>query len=187
MLSHSAVSDSLRPHGLQPTRCLCPWGFSRQEYWSGLPCPPPGDLPDPEIEPNSPALQVNSLPSEPPGKPKNPGVVEWVAYSFSFSDPGIEPRSSTLQTDSLPAELPGKPILTYDILHLFKCTIVFFPNVYTCKTKIIKLSVILKCFLLCFGDPILSDPPFLCQGKISLLSDLQINLHFLYFHICGIT
>ena len=35
-------------------------GFSRQEYWSGLPCPPPGDLPDPEIEPRSPALQVDS-------------------------------------------------------------------------------------------------------------------------------
>ena len=37
-------------------------GFSRQEYWSGLPCPPPGELPDPGIEPMSPALQVDSLP-----------------------------------------------------------------------------------------------------------------------------
>ena len=45
------------------------WGFSRQEYWSGLPCPPPGDLPDPEIEPRSPALQVYSLLSEPARKP----------------------------------------------------------------------------------------------------------------------
>ena len=35
------------PHGLQPVRLLCPWGFSRQEYWSGLPCPPPGDLANP--------------------------------------------------------------------------------------------------------------------------------------------
>ena len=43
--------------------------FSRQEYWSGLPCPSPGDLPDPGIEPVSPALQADSLPSEPPGKP----------------------------------------------------------------------------------------------------------------------
>ena len=40
-----------------------------QEYWSGLPCPPPGDLPDPGIEPRSPALQIDSLPSESPGKP----------------------------------------------------------------------------------------------------------------------
>ena len=43
--------------------------FSRQEYWSGLPCPSPGDLPDPGIEPVSPALQADSLPSEPPGSP----------------------------------------------------------------------------------------------------------------------
>ena len=40
--------------------------FSRQEYWSGLPFPSPGDLPNPEIEPRSPALQADSLPSEPP-------------------------------------------------------------------------------------------------------------------------
>ena len=39
-------------------------GFSGQEYWSGLPCPPPGDLPDPGIEPASPALQADSLPAD---------------------------------------------------------------------------------------------------------------------------
>ena len=50
-------------------RLLCPWGFSRQEYWSGLPCLPPGDLPNAGIEPRSPTLQADSLPSEPPGKP----------------------------------------------------------------------------------------------------------------------
>ena len=49
-------------------------GFSRQEYWSGLPGPLPGDLPNPGIQPRSPALQADSLPSEPPGKPKNIGV-----------------------------------------------------------------------------------------------------------------
>ena len=43
--------------------------FSRSEYWSGLPFPSPGDLPDPGIEPGSPTLQANTLPSEPPGKP----------------------------------------------------------------------------------------------------------------------
>ena len=48
--------------------------FSRQEYWSGLPCLPPGDLPNPGIEPRSPALQVDSLPSELRGKRKNTGV-----------------------------------------------------------------------------------------------------------------
>ena len=44
-------------------------GFSRQEYWSGLPFPSPGDLPDPGIEPRSPALQAAALTSQPPGKP----------------------------------------------------------------------------------------------------------------------
>ena len=50
-------------------------GFPRQEYWRGLPCPPPGDLPNSGIEPASPvslvspALQVDYLPTEPPGKP----------------------------------------------------------------------------------------------------------------------
>ena len=43
--------------------------FSRQEYWSGLPFPYSGDLPNPGIEPGFPALQADSLPSEPPGKP----------------------------------------------------------------------------------------------------------------------
>ena len=45
-------------------------GFSRQEYWSGLPFPSPEDLPDLGIEPMSPALQADALPSEPPGKSK---------------------------------------------------------------------------------------------------------------------
>ena len=48
--------------------------FSRQAYWSGLPFPPPGDLPNPGIELRSSTLQTDSLPSEPPGKPKNSGV-----------------------------------------------------------------------------------------------------------------
>ena len=46
-------------------------GFSRQEYWSGLPFPSSGDLPDPGIKSRSPTLQGDSLPSEPPGKPQN--------------------------------------------------------------------------------------------------------------------
>ena len=45
-------------------------GFSRQEYWSGLPFPSPGDLPNPGIELRSPEFQADTLTSEPPGKPK---------------------------------------------------------------------------------------------------------------------
>ena len=44
-------------------------GFSREEYWSGLPFPSPGDLPKPGIETRSPAVQTDALPSKPPGKP----------------------------------------------------------------------------------------------------------------------
>ena len=72
VFSRSVVSDSSWPHGLQPARLLCPWGFSRQEYWSGLPCLPPGDLPNPGIEPRYPTLQADSLLTEPPGKPWPP-------------------------------------------------------------------------------------------------------------------
>ena len=43
-------------------------GFSRQEYWSGLPFPSPGDIPNPGFEPGSPTLWADALPSEPPGK-----------------------------------------------------------------------------------------------------------------------
>ena len=61
--AQSLQSHSLWPKlcGLLPTRLLSPMGFSRQEYWSGLACPPPRDLPDPGTEPSSPALQVDSL------------------------------------------------------------------------------------------------------------------------------
>ena len=48
--------------------------FFRPEYWSGWPFPSPGDLPNQGIEPRSPSLQADSLPAEPQGKPKNPGV-----------------------------------------------------------------------------------------------------------------
>ena len=89
-LSHFAVQQKLAQHCkstmslclvaqlhltffnlMEPARLLCPWGFSRQEYWSGLPCPSPGDLPNPGIKPRSSTLQADSLPSEPPGNPKS--------------------------------------------------------------------------------------------------------------------
>ena len=67
----SAVSNSLQPYDCTPQVPLS-MGFSRQEYWSGLPCPPPGDLPDPGIKhtaPVSSALQADALPTQPLGKP----------------------------------------------------------------------------------------------------------------------
>ena len=59
----SVMSDPLWPHELSEEldRFLCPWDFPGKEYSSGLPCPPPGDLPDLRIEPMSPAWQANSV------------------------------------------------------------------------------------------------------------------------------
>ena len=64
--SRSVVSDSLRPPWTVAYQAPPSMGFSRQECWSGLPFPSPGDLPNPGIEPGSPALQADALPSEPP-------------------------------------------------------------------------------------------------------------------------
>ena len=70
----SAVSDSLRPMWTVARQAPLSTGFSRQEHWSGLPCPPPRDLPDPGIEPASPAfpaLADEFFTTEPPGKPES--------------------------------------------------------------------------------------------------------------------
>ena len=63
------MSDSLQFHGREARQSPLSMGFSKQAYWNGLPFPPPEDLPDPEIEPTSPALQVDSLPLSHRGSP----------------------------------------------------------------------------------------------------------------------
>ena len=70
-------------------------GTHQPRTWSGLSQPPPGDLPNPGIEPRS---------------PNNTGVRILAFSPGDFPDPGIEPGSPALQVDSLPAELPGKPL-----------------------------------------------------------------------------
>ena len=76
---------SLQPHGLHPHQVPLSMGFSRQGNWSSLPFPSPGDLPDPGIEPRSPALQADSLPTELPGKPKRTvRCLEFHTYLISF-------------------------------------------------------------------------------------------------------
>ena len=97
VLCHAIVSDSLQPHGPQPARLLCPWGFSRQEYWSELPCPPPGDLPNPGMEPRSPTLQVDSLPVAMHGT-KNKGHNISPMHINSSGPPARTPQSKLLLT-----------------------------------------------------------------------------------------
>ena len=84
---------------------------SPREYWSGLPCPSPGDLPDPGIKPRSPALQSDSLPSEPQGKPKNTGVgslsfLQWIFPIQELNQGLLLCRRVLYQ----PTKLSGKPI-----------------------------------------------------------------------------
>ena len=72
---HALLQGAFLTQGLKPGLPIAGRFFTNraireaQEYWSGVPFPSPGDLPDPGIEPGSPSLQADSLPSEPPGKP----------------------------------------------------------------------------------------------------------------------
>ena len=68
-VSHSVMSDCLQPHGLVAHQAPLSMELSRYKYWSGLPFPSPGDLPNPGIKPMSSALPADSLPSEPQWKP----------------------------------------------------------------------------------------------------------------------
>ena len=69
-VSHSVISNSLQPHVLySPTGSSVHGDSPGKENWSGLPFPSPGDLANPRIQPGPLALQADSLPSEPPGKP----------------------------------------------------------------------------------------------------------------------
>ena len=83
-------------------------GILQVQILEWVPCPPPGDLPNPGVEPRSSALQVESLPAEPPGKPKNTGLGSLSLFQQIFPTqikPGIKPGSPALQVDSLPTEL----------------------------------------------------------------------------------
>ena len=68
-VNHSVLSDSFETPRTVAHQTPLSLESSRQEYWSKLPFPSPGDLPDPGIEPRFPTLQADSLPSELPGKP----------------------------------------------------------------------------------------------------------------------
>ena len=100
-------------------------GFSRQECWSGLPFPSPGDLPDPGIEPGSPALQADTLPSESPGKPPtivwpqvnnregtqpHPSTENWIKDLLSMAPP-IRTRPGFPLSQSLLSGNSHKPLI----------------------------------------------------------------------------
>ena len=74
------MSDSLWPCELEPTRLLCPWDSPGKN--AGVPFPSPGDLPDPEVEPGSPALQADSF------QPKPLGLLSWTQAQTLVKDWG---------------------------------------------------------------------------------------------------
>ena len=111
------MSDSWRTPWNVAQQAPLSMEFSKQEYWRGLPCPPPGDLPNPRIEPRSPTL--HSLPFEPPGKPSASGTelacqcrrcTETWVWSLGWEDPleeGIATLSSILTWRIPWTEEPG--------------------------------------------------------------------------------
>ena len=96
------------PHGLQPARLLCPWNFPGKNTGAGLSFPTSGDLPNPGVEPRSPALQADSSQAEPPGKPKNTGMGGLSLLQEIFPTLELNWDLLQLQADSLPAELSGE-------------------------------------------------------------------------------
>ena len=99
MLSHSSCVKLLVIPWTVACQAPLLMGFIRQEYLSGLPCPPPGDLLDPGIKSVSPALH-GSLPTEPPGKSLTP-------------QPGIKPIAPALKGKVLTTGPPGKSLFSY--------------------------------------------------------------------------
>ena len=110
------MSDSLQPHDYTVH------GILQARLLEWVPFPSPGDLPYTGIESKFPALQADSLPVEPQGKPKNTGMgslssstnlpdpeIDLPDPGIDLPDPGIKPGSPALQADSLPIELSRKP------------------------------------------------------------------------------
>ena len=84
LLSRSVVSRLFAAPWTVAHQALPSVGFFRREYWSGLPFPSPGDLPDPGIKPGSPVLEADALTSEPPGKPQLILRECYFIYTFYF-------------------------------------------------------------------------------------------------------
>ena len=109
-----------------------------------MPCPPPGDLPNPWIEPKSPTFRQILFSLSCQGTPRR---LEWVAYPFSgdLPNPGIGLESPAMQADSLPAELSGKPLVC-----IRNCSLHALTQNVKCRNKNrILFSFIFGCFFFC--------------------------------------
>ena len=141
LLSHSHrdwLSDRLMacsPPGQAPLSM----GFSRQEYWSGLPCPPPGDLPNPGIKPASlmsPALVGTSLPSAPPGKPHT--YIKYIHNMHAAAAKSLQ--SCPTLCNSIDDSPPGSPIPGILQARILEWVAIAFSNAWKWKVKVKSLS-----------------------------------------------
>ena len=106
-------------------------GSSREEYWSGLPFPSPRDLPDPGIKPRSPALQVDSLPSGPTGKPTYPKYAAAAAKSL---------QSCPTLCDPIDSSPPGSPVPGILQARTLEWVAISFSNAWKWKVKVKSLN-----------------------------------------------
>ena len=112
-VSCSIVSDSfLTPWAIAHQAPLS-MGFSRQKYWNWLPLPSPGSLLDTGIEPGSPALQADSLPSQPPQS-----LLLWKKTHYSWRKRSCGRRSQTISNVPHPGKLPAKELPSWALSKL---------------------------------------------------------------------
>ena len=119
-------------------------GFSRQEYWSWLPFPSPGDLPNPGIETGSPALQTDALLSEPPGKSYLNMLLKSTFILYILQRVTKVSLTSLLETTQI--------LQAVCSFHLKKCNSLFNMLIRKCSIQIIsKLTAFIRCFLSSFA------------------------------------
>ena len=94
-------------------------GFSRQEYWSGLPFPSPGDLPDPGIEPRSPTLQADALTSAPPGKYSEYGLSSQTVVGSCYLERAVSITTTVIDMSGPFFHLIAK---THTLIHMSGCS-----------------------------------------------------------------
>ena len=153
-------------------QALLPMGFSRHEYWSGLPCPPPGDLPDPRIEPMSPAalaLQVDSLPLSHRGSQALSNI-PWEAKLPRVENPWARQGSVCRSNPALPHVFINKVLLAHSYTHsshsVCGCFCIITAEVNSCNRKLMTLKVQNIYYLAVFRKRLLASGPGLsCPRK----------------------
>ena len=118
-------------------------GFSRQECWSGLPCPPPGHLPNPGIKPESPALQADSLPLTLQGNPCVYGISPLFWISFPFRSP---------QSTEVPVRYSRFSLVPYFIhssVFISVPTSQFIPPIFSLPVSVYVFCISVSQLLLC--------------------------------------